>query len=59
MWLTGGGSLLKGTDMRMARECEVPVHLTEQPLETVVTGAGRMLEHLSEYQGTPLFTRRR
>jgi hypothetical protein len=35
------------------------VHLTEQPLETVVTGAGRMLEHLSEYQGTPLFTRRR
>jgi hypothetical protein len=25
----------------------------------VVTGAGRMLEHLSEYQGTPLFTRRR
>src|SRR5919202_484165 len=59
MWLTGGGSLLKGTDMRMARECEVPVHLTDQPLETVVTGAGRMLEHLSEYQGTPLFTRRR
>ena len=59
MWLTGGGSLLRGTDMRMARECEVPVHLTDQPLETVVTGAGRMLEHLSEYQGTPLFTRRR
>jgi rod shape-determining protein MreB len=59
MWLTGGGSLLRGTDMRMARECEVPVHLTDQPLETVVTGAGRMLEHLSEYQGTPLFTKRR
>ena len=59
MFLTGGGSLLKGIDARLARECEVPVHLTEQPLETVVLGAGRMLENLDEYKDTFLFSRRR
>jgi rod shape-determining protein MreB len=59
MFLTGGGSLLRGIDARLARECEVPVHLTEQPLETVVLGAGRMLENLDEYKDTFLFSRRR
>ena len=46
MFLTGGGSLLRGLDMLLAQECEVPVHATERPLETVVVGAGYMLEHL-------------
>ena len=32
LFLTGGGAMLKGLDMRLARECEVPVHLTEHPL---------------------------
>ncbi|MFN2543634.1 MAG: rod shape-determining protein [Actinomycetota bacterium] len=59
MFLTGGGSLLRGLDMRLARECEVPVHITEQPLETVVLGAGRMLENLDEYKDTFLFSRKR
>jgi rod shape-determining protein MreB len=57
MFLTGGGSLLKGMEVRLAKECEVPVHLTEQPLETVVMGAGRMLDHLSDYRSAFLFTR--
>ena len=47
MFLTGGGSMLRGLDMLLAQECEVPVHVTETPLETVVIGAGRMLEHLT------------
>lgn len=42
--LTGGGGLLKGLDMRIAEECDVPVYLTERPLECVVLGAGRCLE---------------
>ena len=50
MFLTGGGSLLKGLDMLLAQECEVPVHVVERPLETVVSGAGRMLEHLDDYR---------
>jgi rod shape-determining protein MreB and related proteins len=57
MFLTGGGSLLKGMEVRLAKECEVPVHLTEQPLETVVVGAGRMLDHLSDYRSAFLFTK--
>ena len=50
MFLTGGGSLLRGMDMLLAQECEVPVHVTERPLETVAIGAGYMLEHLADYQ---------
>jgi rod shape-determining protein MreB len=48
MFLTGGGGLLRGLDIRLSQECEVPVHLTDQPLQTVVLGAGRCLELLSE-----------
>ncbi len=42
--LTGGGGMLSGLDMLLSQEAEVPVHLTEQPLESVVLGAGRCLE---------------
>jgi rod shape-determining protein MreB len=58
MFLTGGGSLLRGIDMLLAQECEVPVHATERPLETVVIGAGRMLEHLADYQTSFQLVRR-
>lgn len=50
LFLTGGGALLRGLDMRLARECEVPVHLTEQPLSTVVLGAGRLLDYLPDFR---------
>jgi rod shape-determining protein MreB len=59
MFLTGGGSLLRGMDMLLAQECEVPVHVTERPLETVAVGAGRMLEHLGDYQSSFQLVRRR
>ncbi len=52
VFLTGGGSLLRGLDVLLAQECEVPVHLAERPLETVVIGAGRMLERLAEYRSS-------
>jgi rod shape-determining protein MreB len=52
LFLTGGGALLKGLDMRLAQECEVPVHVAEQPLTTVVSGAGHLLEYLPEYHAT-------
>lgn len=42
--LTGGGAMLKGLDMLLSQEAEVPVHVTPQPLEAVVMGAGRCLE---------------
>jgi rod shape-determining protein MreB and related proteins len=58
MFLTGGGSLLRGLDMLLAQECEVPVHATDRPLETVAIGAGRMLEHLADYQTSFQLVRR-
>jgi rod shape-determining protein MreB len=50
LFLTGGGAMLRGLDMRLAQECEVPVHLTEWPLATVVLGAGRLLDYLPDYR---------
>jgi rod shape-determining protein MreB len=52
LFLSGGGGMLRGLDMRLAQECEVPVQLTERPLTTVVEGAGQLLEYLPEYRAT-------
>ena len=41
--LTGGGSLLKRLDRRMREETGLPVQLAEDPLSSVVLGAGKML----------------
>jgi rod shape-determining protein MreB len=59
MFLTGGGALLRGFDMLLAQECEVPVHVVERPLETVAIGAGHMLEHLEDYRSAFQLVRRR
>jgi rod shape-determining protein MreB len=59
MFLTGGGGLLRGLDLLLSQECEVPVHLTERPLETVVLGAGAMLEHLDDYKSSFQLVRRK
>jgi rod shape-determining protein MreB and related proteins len=45
--LTGGSALLRGIQVRITEECDVPVHLTDRPLECVVFGAGKCLETLS------------
>ena len=59
MFLTGGGGLLRGLDLLLSQECEVPVHLTERPRETVVLGLGAMLEHLEDYRTSFQLVRRR
>jgi rod shape-determining protein MreB len=45
MYLVGGGGLLRGFDLRISEETEIPVHLVEAPLECVVLGAGRVIEN--------------
>jgi len=45
--LTGGGALLKNLDRRIREETQLPVFITEDPLTTVVMGAGKMLDDLS------------
>jgi len=42
--LVGGGGMLRGLDLRIAKETSLPVHLVDAPLECVVEGAGRCLE---------------
>ena len=41
--LTGGGSMLKNLDKRLREETELPVAMAEDPLSSVVMGAGNML----------------
>jgi rod shape-determining protein MreB len=56
--LTGGGAMLKGLDMLISQEAEVPVHITEQPLEAVVLGAGKCLESFESVRSVLLDSRR-
>jgi rod shape-determining protein MreB len=41
--LTGGGALLKNLDQRIRRETGLPVSIADDPLTSVVVGAGKML----------------
>jgi rod shape-determining protein MreB len=44
--LSGGGSLLKNLDKRLREETLLPVFITEDPLSSVVLGAGKILENI-------------
>ena len=43
--VTGGGALLKNLDKRLREETGLPVATAEDPLSTVVLGAGKMLSN--------------
>jgi rod shape-determining protein MreB len=54
--MTGGGSLLKGLDRKVAQETGMPVMVSDEPLLCVVKGTGRVveeLEHLRHVLLTP------
>ncbi|MGB7295100.1 MAG: rod shape-determining protein [Candidatus Aminicenantales bacterium] len=44
--LTGGGALLRNLDKRLRDETQLPVFVTEDPLTSVVLGAGKLLDDL-------------
>ena len=48
-WITGGGSLLKQIDKKIAEELGIPINMTEDPLSTVVVGSGICLERFDDY----------
>ena len=48
--LTGGGALLHGLDSRIAQESQISVRVTDQPLTSVVTGAGRTVEEADDFR---------
>jgi len=43
--LTGGGSLLQNLDVLLARETNLPITVTEDPLSDVVLGSGKALDN--------------
>jgi rod shape-determining protein MreB len=58
MYLVGGGGMLRGLDLRIAEETEIPVHLVDAPLECVVLGAGRVIENYDRLKVMFMGTRR-
>ncbi|MFC6153519.1 rod shape-determining protein [Nocardioides yefusunii] len=57
--LTGGGGLLRGLDERLRHETGMPVHVAENPLESVAYGAGRCVEEFEALQQVLLSDTRR
>jgi rod shape-determining protein MreB and related proteins len=57
--LTGGGALLSGLDERLRHETGMPVHVAENPLTSVVMGAGRCVEEFDALQAVLVADRRR
>ncbi len=46
MVLTGGGSLLRGMDIRLREETGLPIITVDDPLTSVVLGVGKILDEL-------------
>ena len=46
--LAGGGALLRGLDMLINNETNMPVHIAESPLDCVVLGVGKALDDFDE-----------
>jgi rod shape-determining protein MreB len=49
MVLTGGGALLGGLDHRIEKETGINVYVADDPLLSVVLGAGKALEDMARY----------
>ncbi len=52
IYLTGGGSLLRGLDTLIQEEIKIPTKIIEDPLTAMVRGAGMVLENLDELHET-------
>jgi rod shape-determining protein MreB and related proteins len=47
--LAGGGALLRGMDDRLRDETGLPVHLADNPLESVALGTGMCVENFETF----------
>jgi len=50
IYLTGGGSLLKGLDRRLSNEIGLEVNVPKEPLLSVALGLGQILENMNYYR---------
>jgi rod shape-determining protein MreB and related proteins len=57
--LTGGGALLRGLDERLREETGMPIHLADNPLESVALGTGKCVEDFDALQQVLVPERRR
>jgi len=48
--LAGGGALIKGLDVLLSEELEIPVQVAPEPLTAVARGTGIILENLDKYR---------
>ena len=48
--MTGGGALIRGLDLLLAHETNLPIHVDEEPLTCVVRGAGRILDDFDRFR---------
>ncbi len=55
--LTGGGALLNGLDKLVRQETGMPVHIAEDPLDSVALGAGRIVEEIETLKKVALTTK--
>ncbi len=51
--LTGGGALLHSIDKVISESTDVPVFVTDNPLESVAIGTGKSLEYIQHFRNNP------
>ena len=49
IYLTGGGALIKGLDVRLSKKTGIPVHIAEDPLRAIVRGTGIALKNVNRF----------
>ena len=56
LYVTGGGSLLRGFDELLGHETKLSVKIVDDPLTSVVRGCGMVLEHIDSMKSVLVWT---
>lgn len=56
VYISGGGSLLRGMDQLIAHEIKLPVKIVDDPLTAVARGCGFVLEHIDKLKEVLVIT---
>ena len=50
IYLAGGGSMLRGLDIRISEKTKLPIHIAEDPLRAVARGTSIALKNIGRFQ---------